>query len=109
MLVLLSILLLTVNPELEDSPRKNLHKIQVDFSEHAIGIESGEPTFSHEMKVSVSNPYELDIKIFVDGNEKSMQLGKLELSDLSPGAHTILILHAEHSEEQRTIGFSIRS
>lgn len=85
-----------------------INEVKVEFSESAIGIESGQPIFSKGTKVWVSNPTETLIDLFINDEEKSMKEKKIEISNLTAGTYTIMIVNANKKDEKRTVGFTIK-
>ena len=85
-----------------------INEVKVEFSESAIGIESGQPIFSKGTKVWVSNPTETQIDLFINDEEKSMKEKKIEISNLTAGTYTIMIVNANKTDEKRTVGFTIQ-
>ena len=84
-----------------------ISEVKVEFSESAIGIESGQPIFSKETKVLVSNPTETAINLYINDEEKEMEEKEIEISGLEPGTYTIMIVNASKTDEKRTVGFTI--
>ncbi|MEM6736385.1 MAG: hypothetical protein AAGC64_10145 [Bacteroidota bacterium] len=83
--------------------------VKVEFSEKAIGIESGQPIFPRITKVWVSNPTEEKYKLYFNEEEKELADEKIEISGLDPGTYTLMILASKNSkEEKRTVGFTIQ-
>ena len=86
-----------------------IEDVEVEFSNKAIGIESGQPIFTKDTKVWVSNPTEERVKIFINEDEKEMTDRKVEISGLTEGTYTLMIVGTEESYgEKRTIGFTIQ-
>jgi len=85
-----------------------IEDVKVEFSENAIGIESGQPIFSKDTKIWVSNPTKTKINLFINDDEKEMEKQKIEISDLEIGTYTIMIVNASKQEEKRTVGFTIQ-
>ena len=85
-----------------------IHEVKVEFSAIAIGIESGQPIFSQGTKVWVSNPTAAKINLYINDDEKEMTESTMEISGLSSGTYTLMIVDAENTEENRTVGFTIQ-
>ncbi len=86
-----------------------IEEVIVEFSEKAIGIESGQPIFAQSTKIWVSNPTKEDYWMYINEEQKELTKEKVEITDLEPGTYTLMILPTEEStEEKRTIGFTIK-
>ena len=86
-----------------------IEDVEVEFSEKAIGIESGQPIFSKSTKIWVSNPTQEDYRMYINEEEKKLNEEKLEIAGLTSGTYTLMILAPKDSdEENRTIGFTIQ-
>ena len=111
MLKFVSIIISIVFLELGDTSAPinyQLDEVKVEFSERAIGIESGQPIFSRDTKVTVSNPTDTEIKLYINDEEKQMNDRTIEISGLKSDTYTIMIMDAEKTEEKRTVGFTIQ-
>ena len=86
-----------------------IENVEVEFSTQAIGIESGQLIFTEDTKIWVSNPTDEMIKLFINEDEKEMMDKKVEISGLSKGTYTLMIVGVEKNEgEKRTVGFTIQ-
>jgi len=111
MLKFVVITLFMLSSEFETTSDKHVVQIEdvkVEFSESAIGIESGQPIFSKETKVWVSNPTKTKINLYINDDEKEIDQQKVEIADLSSGTYTIMIVNASKHDERRTVGFTIQ-
>lgn len=90
------------------SDNSQIEEVMVEFSEKALGIESGQPIFSKETKITVSNTTETEIKLYINDDEKEMMEKKVEISGLESGTYTLMIVDAKKTEEKRTVGFTIQ-
>ncbi len=88
--------------------RNQIEEVKVEFSKDAIGIESGQPIFSKETIVRVSNPTDTKINLYINDEEKVMKEKKIEITDLESGTYTIMIVNASKTIEKRTVGFTIQ-
>lgn len=80
----------------------------VEFSNPAIRIESGQPVFTKDTHVWISNPKQEVLKLYINEEEKETQEAKIELSDLTDlkeGTYTV-VLHAK--EDEKVFGFTIQ-
>ena len=84
--------------------------VLVEFSKSAIGIESGQPVFTRDTKILVSNPKAEKVKIFINEDEKELKESKIELSNLEEGTYTMIIVSADENKQndEQTIGFTIQ-
>jgi len=83
--------------------------VEVEFSNQAIGIESGQPIFTVDTKIWVSNPTDEPFKLFINEDEKEMSEKKVEISGLDKGTYTLMIVGVEKNDgEKRTVGFTIQ-
>lgn len=94
------------NPD--NANNTQIDEVKVEFSENAIGIESGQPIFTKGTKIWVSNPTEIDINLYINDDEKEMSEKNLEIAGLESGTYTIMIVDAKKTEEKRTVGFTIQ-
>jgi len=86
-----------------------LEDVEVEFSEKAIGIESGQPIFPKNTKIWVSNPKKEKIKLFINDEEKEVKDEKVEITGLKEGTYTLMIVASEEtSDEKKTVGFTIQ-
>lgn len=86
-----------------------IENVEVEFSNQAIGIESGQPIFTKDTKIWVSNPTDEKVKLFINEKEKVMTNKKVEIGDLTEGTYTLMIVGIEKNEgEKRTVGFTIQ-
>lgn len=86
-----------------------IENVEVEFSNKAIGIESGQPIFTEDTKVWVSNPTDEKFKLFINEDEKEMAEKKVEIAGLSKGTYTLMIVGTDRNEgEKKTIGFTIQ-
>jgi len=92
----------------EFASNTQIDEVKIEFSEIAIGIESGQPIFSKETKVWVSKPTEVAINLYINDQEKEMNEKKIEIGGLESGTYTIMIVDAKKTQERRTIGFTIQ-
>lgn len=84
--------------------------IMVEFSKKAVGIESGQPVFTKDTKVLLSNPAEEKYTLYINENEKEIDKKRLEIGNLEKGTYTIMIVSNKKSEKdsKKTIGFTIQ-
>ncbi|GAB4244741.1 MAG: hypothetical protein Tsb0034_23050 [Ekhidna sp.] len=83
--------------------------ISVEFSKSAVAIESGQPVFSKDTKIWVSNPTMEEVKIYINEQEKVGKDSKIEFQDLEEGTYTLMIVPAKKSaEESEIVGFTIQ-
>lgn len=106
--ILISAGLLELGSPSSNANNTQIDEVKVEFSESAIGIESGQPIFSKGIKVWVSNPTEVDFNLYINDEEKVMNEKKIEIKDLESGTYTIMIVDARKTEEKRTVGFTIQ-
>lgn len=85
-----------------------INEVKVEFSEKALGIESGQPIYSEKTIVWVSNPTETEMKIFINEEEKLMNDKRVEISGLDRGTYTLMIINSDDEKEKRTVGFTIQ-
>lgn len=79
--------------------------IDVEFSNDAIKVESGQPVFSKDTKVTISNPTNKSVKLYLNEEEKEISKGMIELDRLEEGTYTLMVIDAENSKS--TFGFTI--
>jgi len=106
LVVMMSSILLSFNAF---EGRSQIENVEVEFSKQAIGIESGQPIFTMDTKIWVSNPTDETIKLFINEEEREMMDKKVEISGLNKGTYTLMIVGTEKNEgEKRTIGFTLQ-
>lgn len=79
--------------------------IGVEFSKKAIGVESGQPVFSKDTKVLISNPTKDKIKLYLNEDEKEIDTNKIELNELAEGTYTLVVVS---KKEESIFGFTIQ-
>ena len=85
-----------------------VENVVVGFSNQAIGVENGQPIFTKDTKVSISNPTEKEIKLYLNKYEREVKSKKLELSGLDAGTYTLMIVAEEDEGERKVVGFTIQ-
>ena len=82
--------------------------VVIQFSETAIAIESGQPVYAKGTKIWLSNPAKEEMKIYLNEQEKEMNAGKIELSEitnLNEGTYTLVV---NTNSDERIFGFTIQ-
>ena len=87
--------------------------VDLEFSNNAIGIESGQPVFSSNTKVWVSNPGKKKVKLYINEEEKEISESKIELSEittLAKGTYTLVVISEDdtNSTSESFFGFTIQ-
>ncbi|MEQ9467111.1 MAG: hypothetical protein RLN88_06830 [Ekhidna sp.] len=83
-------------------------EVQIEFSDEAVAIESGQPVFKKGTKVWVSNPQKEEIKLYLNEAEKEVKDDKIDLSQitsLKEGTYTLVI---NTNTEEKVFGFTIQ-
>ncbi|MEO9873122.1 hypothetical protein [Ekhidna sp.] len=83
-------------------------EVELEFSNQAIAIESGQPVFSKDTKVWVSNPRKEELKLYINEVEKEISEGKVDLADitnLNEGTYTLIV---NSKTEEKVFGFTIQ-
>lgn len=105
---MVSMLLLSEFVYTSENAKVQINEVKVEFSEKALGIESGQPIYSEKTIIWVSNPTESEMKIYINEEEKMMKDKKVEISGLDSGTYTLMIINSDDKKEKRTVGFTIQ-
>lgn len=87
--------------------------VALEFSNNAIGIESGQPVFSTDTKVWISNPSKEQVKLYLNEMEKEANESKIELSEMTEmkeGTYTLIVIGKDDQDNrtESTFGFTIQ-
>ncbi|MBC6401331.1 MAG: hypothetical protein GDA42_11275 [Ekhidna sp.] len=86
-----------------------IEDVVVEFSNQAIGIESGQPVFTKDTKIWISNPTEEKIKLYINEYEREVKDKKVEISGLDKGTYTLMIVGEKENEgKNKIVGFTIQ-
>ncbi|MDE0472375.1 MAG: hypothetical protein OXH57_10580 [Ekhidna sp.] len=88
--------------------KSQIEHVEVGFSNRAVGVESGQPIFTKDTKVWISNPTEKAIKLYLNKYEREVKSKELELSGLDAGTYTLMIVAEEDEAEKKVVGFTIQ-
>lgn len=83
-------------------------ELEVEFSNSAVAIESGQPVFSKGTKVWISNPKKEEIKLYLNEEEKEINEEKIDLSkitSLEEGTYTLVV---NTNADEKVFGFTIQ-
>lgn len=83
-------------------------EVEIQFSDKAVAIESGQPVFTKGTKIWLSNPKKEEIKVYLNENEKEVNSEKLDLSEitnLNEGTYTLVV---NTVKEEKVFGFTIQ-
>ncbi|MEQ8907434.1 hypothetical protein [Ekhidna sp.] len=83
-------------------------EVDIEFSDKAVAIESGQPVFTKGTKIWISNPQKEAIKLYLNEEEKEINSEKVELSEiakLNEGTYTLVV---NTTKEEKIFGFTIQ-
>jgi methionine-rich copper-binding protein CopC len=83
-------------------------EVDLEFSDDAVAIESGQPVFTKDTKIWLSNPLKEEIKLYLNEEEKETNSEKVELSEitnLSEGTYTLVV---NTNTNEKVFGFTIQ-
>lgn len=82
--------------------------VNLEFSEKAVAVESGQPVFAEGTKVWLSNPTKKEIKVFLNEEVKEINGVKVDLSEitnLEKGTYTLVV---NTTTDEKIFGFTIQ-
>lgn len=82
--------------------------VEIEFSEKAVAVESGQPVYAEGTKIWLSNPQQKEIKLFLNEEVKEINGVKVDLSEitrLKAGTYTLVV---NTQLEEKTFGFTIQ-
>lgn len=82
--------------------------VDIEFSDKAVAVESGQPVFNKGTKVWLSNPKKQEIKLFLNEEVKEINGIKVDLSEitnLNEGTYTLVV---NTNSEEKVFGFTIQ-
>ena len=89
-----------------------LNEIELEFSNDAIAIESGQPVFTKDTKIWLSNPSESKVKLYINEEEKEIDDSIVDVSDLTKleeGTYTLMaVKEVDNKKEEIIFGFTIQ-
>ncbi len=83
-------------------------ELEVEFSNQAVAIESGQPVFTKGTKVWITNPKKEEIKLYLNEEEKEISEAKIDLSqitNLEEGTYTLVV---NTNSDEKVFGFTIQ-
>ena len=107
-LILFSVVSLNMIVSFQTTSPNQSQDVDIEFSQTAIAIESGQPVFMEGTKIWLNNPKKESIQLYLNEEEKALSEEMVDLSaitDLKAGTYTLVV---NTSAEEKIFGFTIQ-